>query len=155
MQIGYQAIGSVSSSEGFSIRVSPEWRDGLIGLEGFSHLVVFWHSHQGGWDPAMLRVPRPYRKAPDELGIFATRSPCRPNAICQTVVPVSRINVAEGTISCHYIDAADGSPVLDIKPWLACCERPAQPRSPDWCAHWPASIEESGRFDWAGEFLFG
>lgn len=154
MDIRFKSIGSIRTGAGCEIQIDPEWRGGLSGLEGFSHLIILWHADQGGWDNAWLRIPKPYREAPAELGIFATRSPQRPNAICQTVVEVQQIIEATGKICCTYIDAMEGSPVLDIKPWLACCEQPMAPRSPGWCSHWPGTIELSGHFDWEREFLF-
>ena len=152
--VQYQAIGRVRAEKGFAIEIDPEWRPGLLGLEGFSHLLVIWHADQGQWNPDWLTMAKPYRKAPERLGIFATRSPVRPNSICLSVAPVIRIDRENGIIECAYVDAAEGTPVLDIKPWLACCDRPATPRSPEWCRHWPANLEASGRFDWQSEFLF-
>jgi tRNA (Thr-GGU) A37 N-methylase len=154
MAITFQAIGKVGAENGFSVQLDPRWREGLSGLSGFSHLVVLWHADQGTWDDAWLTLAKPYRLAPDKLGIFATRSPLRPNPICQTIIGVSGLDLATGTIHCHYIDAAPGTPVLDIKPWLACCERPSAPAYPEWCTHWPQNLEASGGFDWENEFRF-
>jgi tRNA (Thr-GGU) A37 N-methylase len=53
-----------------------------------------------------------------------------------------------------YTDAEDGTPVLDIKPYHPSEDRVRDVRMPDWCAHWPEYWEESGDFDWSGEFSF-
>lgn len=53
-----------------------------------------------------------------------------------------------------YIDANDGTPVLDIKPYTPGLDRVEKPGVPDWCCHWPESLEESGEFNWENEFNF-
>lgn len=153
--IQYQAIGTVRTDQGHALEIAEEWRPGLLGLAGFSHLLVSWHANQANWTQDWLTMPKPYRLAPERLGIFATRSPVRPNPLCLSVVEVLGIDQAEGRIECAWIDAAEGTPVLDIKPWLACCEQPRSPGYPDWCRHWPKALEDSGSFDWRNEFLFG
>lgn len=66
---------------------------------------------------------KPYTKGPEMIGIFATRSPVRPNPIALSAVPVLGIDAAAGVIRVAYIDADDCTPVLDIKPYLPCTER--------------------------------
>lgn len=53
-----------------------------------------------------------------------------------------------------HIDAEAGTPVLDIKPYTPSLGRVEKPSVPSWCADWPASVEESGRFDWSSVFNF-
>lgn len=53
-----------------------------------------------------------------------------------------------------WIDAFDGSPVLDIKPYHPSIDRVEEPIVPDWCKNWPKSIESSGDFDWSSVFIF-
>jgi tRNA-Thr(GGU) m(6)t(6)A37 methyltransferase TsaA len=154
--ITYRPIGAVRNDDGgFAIEIDPGLREGLLGLEGFSHLLVCWHADQGSWSPDWLTMPKPYRLAPERLGVFATRSPMRPNPVCLSIVEITGIDRAAGRIGVAWIDAAPGTPVLDLKPWLACCERPRSPRYPEWCRHWPATVEDSGGFDWGSEFRFG
>jgi tRNA-Thr(GGU) m(6)t(6)A37 methyltransferase TsaA len=88
-------------------------------LDGFSHINVLWWCHKCDSEEArnILEVKKPYRKAPDIIGVFATRSPVRPNPIALTAVQVIGIDHAAGTIQLAYIDADDGTPVLDIKPY--------------------------------------
>ncbi len=97
---------------------------------------------------------KPYRSAPDTLGTFATRSPARPNPIGITCARVTYIDAQRGVIGLAYVDADDASPLLDIKPYTPSLDRVERPQVPRWCAHWPACVERSGDFDWAGEFLF-
>ena len=104
---GYQGRGVQAT-----IELNEEFIDGLKDLEGFSHLILCWVFHKSeGYN--LLACP------PDETethGVFATRSPKRPNPIGLTVVKLSKI---EGSIL--YIedpDMVDGTPLLDIKPYL-------------------------------------
>ena len=88
------------------------------------------------------------------MGIFATRSPARPNPIALTAVEVIQIDYENGIIRIAYTDANDGTPVLDLKPYTPSIDRVESPDVPDWCAHWPKNVEESGDFDWENEFNF-
>jgi tRNA (Thr-GGU) A37 N-methylase len=88
------------------------------------------------------------------MGIFATRSPVRPNPIALTAVQAIEIDYEKGVIHIAWIDANDGSPVLDIKPYTPSLDRIEAPGVPEWCSHWPKSVEESGHFDWENEFIF-
>jgi tRNA (Thr-GGU) A37 N-methylase len=154
MHIHCTTIGTVEADAGFRIRIAEAFRPGLSGLVGFSHLQILWFANQGVWQEEDIQIPKPYRLAPAQLGIFATRSPLRPNSICVSVVPVADLDEVQGTIDCYYLDALAGTPVLDIKPWLACCDLPAQVRYPEWCKHWPKNLEASGAFPWDQEFCF-
>ena len=95
---------------------------------------------------------KPYTNGPDELGVFALRSPERPNPIGVSNAQITYIDKTNGTIGLTYVDANDGSAVLDIKPYTPSIDRVENPITPNWCSHWPKSFEESGKFDWAKEF---
>lgn len=138
---------------GYSIRFNPEVRDALQGLKGFSHVQVYWWAHLLDSEEmrSVAKVEKPYRKGPGELGIFATRSPLRPNPLAMTLVPVTRVDQEEGALWIAYIDAEPGTPVLDIKPYYG-MERVREYQVPVWCSHWPAWYEDAAEFDWAGEF---
>lgn len=88
------------------------------------------------------------------MGIFATRSPIRPNPIALTAVEIIHVDYQSGIIQIAYIDANDGTPVLDIKPYTPNLDRVETPVVPEWCSHWPKSLEESGTFAWEQEFNF-
>jgi tRNA (adenine37-N6)-methyltransferase len=83
-----------SGQDGFILELKPEYRDALTGLQGFSHINVLWWSHL--LDQPELRkntvVEKPYAKSPERLGIFATRSPMRPNPICVSVAQVIHVD---------------------------------------------------------------
>ena len=113
-------IGEVHmDEEGFFIDLDPSYRPALQALEGFSHINVLWRfSHCDMKElRCMLEAPKPYRQSPDVMGIFATRSPVRPNPIALSAAEVIHIDEERGHIQIAYIDAEDGSPVLDIKPY--------------------------------------
>lgn len=150
-------IGTVEEEDGlFVIRLTPEYVPGLKALDGFSHLVVLWWANGCAAEAArgLLEVAKPYRKAPERMGIFATRSPARPNPIGLSTIQVISVDYEAGVIRLPYMDADIGTPVLDIKPYEPSIDRVEAPQMPAWCAHWPKSYETSGEFNWEDEFLF-
>jgi tRNA-Thr(GGU) m(6)t(6)A37 methyltransferase TsaA len=149
------AIGTIrAGDDGFAIEIDEPYRDALIGLEGFSHVnVLFWCHLLDAADYRRATVAeRPYRDAPERLGIFATRSPVRPNPIALSPVPVLSIDPAAGIVRIPFIDAEPGSPVLDIKPYHPAVDRIREVAVPDWCAGWPRWYEDSMTFDWGAVF---
>jgi tRNA (Thr-GGU) A37 N-methylase len=127
----------------------------LTNLNGFSHLQIVWWGHlfDHPAQRAVLVSDKPYQTGPDKIGIFATRSPIRPNPVLITNVSVQRIDFEKGLIETPYIDAEDGSPVIDIKPYHQ-SERVRECSVPDWCRHWPEWDEDAATFDWENEFNF-
>lgn len=94
------------------IELKPEFAEGLRDLGGFSHILVLYHLDRAG-QPRMVVAP-PRDTAPH--GVFATRAPARPNPIG---VAVARLDRIEGVrLFVDRMDALEGTPVLDIKPWL-------------------------------------
>lgn len=137
------------------IEVLPAYREGLTALEGFGHIQVLWWAHLcAAEERDVLQLPQPYRGAPQTMGVFATRSPARPNPIGLSVCGVLQVLPKEGIVLVGWLDTEDGTPVLDIKPYAPSVDRVQNPQVPVWCAHWPTCIEDSGDFDWEAEFLF-
>jgi tRNA-Thr(GGU) m(6)t(6)A37 methyltransferase TsaA len=96
-----------------AIEILPEFEVGLTDIEGFSHLYVVWEFDRAG-APELIGVP-PTDNRPH--GVFATRSPRRPNPIGLTVVELLR---REGRVlHVRGVDMLEGTPVLDIKPYLS------------------------------------
>ncbi len=154
--IKLSAIGQVHAADGgFSLVLNKALIPALGGLNGFSYLNVLWWANLFDNEDgrSVLTFEKLYTNAPDILGIFATRSPVRPNPICLSVVSVSHIDYDNGIISIPYIDAEDGSPILDIKPYHPATDRVKEPSVPDWCSHWPQWLEDSAVFDWEAEFV--
>ncbi|HBE9332084.1 UNVERIFIED_CONTAM: tRNA (N6-threonylcarbamoyladenosine(37)-N6)-methyltransferase TrmO [Clostridioides difficile] len=138
------------------IKLDKKYVPALNELDDFSHLNVFWWAD--GFDNPELRsileTPKPYKSGPDVIGIFATRSPIRPNPIALTTVQIINIDHENGIIKIPYIDANDNSPVIDLKPYTPSVDRVENPSVPKWCSHWPKSVEKSGEFNWENEIEF-
>lgn len=95
------------------IEVAPELEQALADIEGFSHLYVIWAFHQV--TETTLTVTPPTDTVPH--GVFSTRAPVRPNPIGLTVVSLTK---REGSrLHVTGLDMLDGTPVLDIKPYLS------------------------------------
>lgn len=150
-------IGKIQNNEeGCLIIINPEYLPALQALDGFSHLnVIWWFSDFDNKEArSVLQTPQPYKNAPETMGIFATRSPVRPNPIALSTSEIIHIDYQNGIIQLAYIDANDGTPVLDLKPYTPSLDRVETPGVPAWCGHWPRSIEASGDFDWENVFNF-
>ena len=151
------AIGKVKNDEnGAFIQLAPEYISGLQALDGFSHInVLWWFSDcDNEADRHELQTQQPYKDAPEVMGVFATRSPARPNPIALTASEVIDIDFASGIIRVAFIDANDNTPVLDIKPYTPSFDRVETPGVPAWSSGWPKSTEASGEFDWGQVFNF-
>lgn len=150
-------IGTIQNeSKEASIRLAPAYRKGLKGLSGYSHVQVIWWMDRCDTpaDRSTLVERKPYTKGPDELGVFALRSPERPNPIAVSNADIAYIDEEAGTVGLSYIDAFSGSAVLDLKPYTPSMDRVENAATPEWCRHWPGSYEQSAGFDWASEFNF-
>jgi len=148
-------VGIVHADEGsFSIETLEQFRPALLGLDGFSHMLVLWWCDRSDTEEQRTETVcrKPYTKGPETIGIFATRSPVRPNPIALSAVPVLGIDTAAGIIRVPFIDADDGTPVLDIKPYLPSTERIRDVNVPALSSHWPQWYEDNWGFDWAAEF---
>lgn len=86
--------------------------------------------------------------------MFATRTPNRQNKIGQETVYVINIDEEKGIIEVPYIDAFDGTPVLDIKLYTPSIDRVENVEVPVWCKDWPDCYEKSGDFDCSNVFNF-
>ena len=133
-----RTIGYVrASEESVRIELMPKYRKALRGLEGFSHVIVIWWCHL--FDSEQMRAAvdagKPYTNGPDDMGIFATRSPVRPNPIAFTPALVTKLDVKAGIIETPFIDAEDDSPVLDLKPYSPCLDRVRDAVVPECLAH--------------------
>src|ERR1700693_2597626 len=107
-----KGLGAKHEAEGV-LKIMPEFEPGLTDIEGFSHLFVLWaFDRSQGFE--LLGTP-PSDDRPH--GVFATRSPRRPNPIGLTVVELLR---REGPqLNVRGVDMLDGTPILDIKPYLS------------------------------------
>ncbi|MDO8472917.1 MAG: tRNA (N6-threonylcarbamoyladenosine(37)-N6)-methyltransferase TrmO [Dehalococcoidia bacterium] len=99
------------------IRINEDCAEGLHGIEGFSHvIVIYWMHCLNERERGLLKVHPQRNEAFPLEGVFATRSPARPNPLGISVV---RLLSREGrTLMVSGLDALDNSPVIDIKPYL-------------------------------------
>lgn len=102
--------------------VDAAFVEGLQSLEGFSHLVLLYWLGQG--KPAALSFTPPFDTTP--RGVFATRAPWRPNPIGLSVVAFEGF-AAPAVLRVRFLDCIDGTPLLDIKPYLPTTD--AEPRA--------------------------
>jgi tRNA-Thr(GGU) m(6)t(6)A37 methyltransferase TsaA len=113
------------------LHLDARFADGLRGLEAFSHAVVIFWMHQARFDAAADLVRRPRGRADlPEVGIFAQRAKHRPNPIAITAVTI--VERRGALLVVRGLDAIDGSPILDVKPYVPAFDAVAQPRVPDW-----------------------
>jgi tRNA-Thr(GGU) m(6)t(6)A37 methyltransferase TsaA len=112
------AVGIEGTAEVFE-----EYRAGLRDLDGFSHLILLYHFHHvRSFElqvvPFLDTVPH---------GIFATRAPKRPNAIGLSIVQLDKIE--DGVLYLRNLDISDGTPLLDIKPYVPAFDEQREVRS--------------------------
>jgi tRNA-Thr(GGU) m(6)t(6)A37 methyltransferase TsaA len=124
-------IGVVrKKDDGARIEIFNDYVDGLLGLEGFSHIFVFYWFHQNDAPEKRKTLQVHPRKDPRNplTGVFATHSPLRPNLIAFSRCKM--IAITDHFIEIDEIDAYDGSPVIDIKCYIPLEDEAV--RLPDW-----------------------
>jgi tRNA-Thr(GGU) m(6)t(6)A37 methyltransferase TsaA len=128
-----QPVGKVVKRSGKTmLEIFPAFQDALLGLDGFSHVqVYYWFDRNDSPDKrATLRVHPRRDKANPLTGVFATRSPRRPNLIGYSVC---KIRSVEGNkIIIDNIDAFDGSPIIDLKPYIPGSDCVPDASVPEW-----------------------
>jgi tRNA-Thr(GGU) m(6)t(6)A37 methyltransferase TsaA len=107
-----KGLGAKHEAEGV-LEVLPEFEAGLQDIEGFSHVVVIWAFDRAEGYELVGLAPTDDRPH----GVFATRSPRRPNPIGLTIVELLERDGAK--LRVRGIDMLDGTPILDIKPYLS------------------------------------
>ncbi len=138
MEISYRPIGIVHSPftdiEGMpiqptgaagiqgAIEVLPEFAEGLRDLAGFSHVILLYHFHQV--QEAKL-VVTPFMDSRPH-GVFATRAPKRPNPIGLSIVKL--LGIEQNILHIENVDILDGTPLLDIKPYVPEFDQPGADR---------------------------
>ena len=128
-QTGAPRQGILQPENKGTIEVYPEYQEALLNLEKFEYIIVIYHMHLSkGWHTP-VRPPH----SSQAFGLFATRSPNRPNPIGLSVIKLEKI---EGNIlHVSGIDAYDKTPVLDIKPWLPSID----------CPGWKTNLDIEGK----------
>jgi tRNA-Thr(GGU) m(6)t(6)A37 methyltransferase TsaA len=137
------AQGDLWEEQPSEIEVAPAWAEALDGLGSFSHIWIVWWL-DGFDEPPTSRLVHPEGRADlPEVGLFATRSPHRPNPIAMTAV--SLLELLGNRLWVRGLDAFEGSLVLDIKPYLRRGDMIPEAAMPDWLERlWRSHDEERG-----------
>lgn len=111
--------------------IFDEWAELLDGIEAFSHILVLYWPHRLDPEKRKLRKVHPMgRKDLPEQGIFSTCSPGRPNPVLVTTAPL--LERTGNVLKVKALEALDGSPIIDIKPYVAPYVGATDPKVPDW-----------------------
>ena len=132
--------------DGAVVLHDPQLRSALRDLDGFSHCWVIAYMHLNtGWKP-LVQPPRGPRR---RRGLFATRAPHRPCALSLSALEITAVDESAGRVSVRGLDLLDGTPVLDIKPYVPYAdafphasagwidELEGSPTGPDRLEYWP------------------
>jgi len=107
-----RGLGAKHDVDG-TLKILPQFEAGLTDIEGFSHLIVLWEFDRSQGFQLLGMPPSDNR----QHGVFATRSPYRPNPIGMTTVELLRRE--DANLHVRGVDMLDGTPILDIKPYLS------------------------------------
>ncbi|HNX64461.1 MAG TPA: tRNA (N6-threonylcarbamoyladenosine(37)-N6)-methyltransferase TrmO [Oscillospiraceae bacterium] len=142
MKIEFESIGTVKNNvtdkkdigwgEDVSrIVINPELKDGLMRLSEFSHIIVVYYLHEAKFDMKkhLIRRPRDCEDMPLS-GIFSQRAKDRPNPI--GITSVKLVSIDDNIITVKGLDAVDGTPVLDIKPYFPVYDSKSNAEVPEW-----------------------
>jgi excinuclease ABC subunit A len=139
-------VGQVQQADGVvSLDLDPAFAPALKHLEQFSHVRVLWWFHRFGDDRFRRSTQNtpPYENAP-VTGVFASRSPVRPNPIGLTTAEIVRVDHKRGRVEVAGLDAYDDTPLIDLKPYVPGCDRVRRFTVPRWIAHWPEWMRGHG-----------
>jgi tRNA-Thr(GGU) m(6)t(6)A37 methyltransferase TsaA len=109
--------------EGARLEIAAPWRAGLAGLAAHPHAIVLTWMDRARRD-LVVQAPR-HSATPS--GVFALRSPVRPNPIGVHVVRILALDAAAGIVEVDALDCLDLTPLVDLKPWLASVDIPPDP----------------------------
>jgi tRNA-Thr(GGU) m(6)t(6)A37 methyltransferase TsaA len=135
MEFKMQPIGFVRKGENGRILldIGSDFWDASLEVDKFSHIHVIWWAT--GFDlpehRKHLQGFPPHEGAPLS-GVFASRSPARPNLLCMSIVRILNVNEEDNTIEVDQIDAKDETPIVDIKPYLPSSDRIDDAVVPEW-----------------------
>ncbi|WP_157665873.1 SAM-dependent methyltransferase [Methanopyrus sp. KOL6] len=120
-----------STDEEGIVRVRERYRKCLEGLEGFSHVWILWWGHEA--DRTVTKVRPVHGRVPELVGVFACRSPDRPNPVLLTLCRILEVRLSSGELRVSGLDARTGSPVVDMKPYLPDYDEPdGEVSVPEW-----------------------
>jgi len=119
---GHAHTDNILNKGKWTVELLPEFKEGLQDLEGFSHIMLIYQFHKS---KGYRLLCRPFLDE-TQRGVFATRAPARPNPIGISIVQVKRIR--GNKIEVASLDVLDGTPLLDIKPYIPRFDAPLTKR---------------------------
>jgi tRNA-Thr(GGU) m(6)t(6)A37 methyltransferase TsaA len=121
------------------VRIFPDFCAGLKSIEAYSHIIIlYWcHMRDNEKERQTLRVYPRRHKVKVKTGVFACRSPSRPNPIALCVVKLLKIDKCVLTVK--GLDALEGSPIIDIKPYFPRADAFPNALVPDWTKNEPTT----------------
>ncbi|MBI5363944.1 MAG: tRNA (N6-threonylcarbamoyladenosine(37)-N6)-methyltransferase TrmO [Planctomycetes bacterium] len=129
----HQPVGDADERNVVELLPGRQFEQALLDLQGFDRIwLVWWFHRHGNWKPQVL----PPRGRKQKRGVFATRSPHRPNPI--GITPVRLVRVEKRRLVVGEVDLVDGTPILDIKPYV-----PALDAFPESKAGWVDELERA------------
>ena len=143
-------IGTVRASDAeqsYILQIDEPYRAGLKQVEQFSHISIFWWADQMDTDHYRRITTTELPYAPGvTAGVFACRSEYRPNPIAVTLIAVIAVDVENGRVILPWIDAFDGTPILDIKPYIPISDRVRDYQVAPWLEDWPEWMEDAAEY---------
>lgn len=143
------AIGKVHVRDNrYYLEINQEQRPGLRELERFGHVIVLWWAHECDTQELRKKVVTEIPYANNmEAGVFSCRSEYRPNPVGITVCAISSVDLVSGILEVPYIDAFDGTPILDLKAYFPVSDRVRDFTVPEWVREWPEWQEEAYKLE--------
>jgi tRNA-Thr(GGU) m(6)t(6)A37 methyltransferase TsaA len=136
-ELHFIGVVEKAGEEEAKVRIFPEFCVGLKEIGNFSHLIIlYWiHLRDNEEERRTLLVFPKHHAANVETGVFACRSPSRPNPIGLCVVELLKIE--ECLLTVKNLDALEGSPIIDIKPYIPRADAVPNARVPEWISQGP------------------
>ena len=140
------SIGQVRRENGeIRLEIEKPYRPALLQLEHFSHVIAFWWAHHlDDEEHRNIMTCQPPYAEEYESGMFATRSPIRPNPISISTCKLLEVDQENGIVRIADIDAMDETPLLDLKAYYPVCDRVKDAHIPEWLSDWPEWMPENG-----------
>ena len=139
-----KGLGTIRKDQGtFSLEIQEKPDNYLQALQGCSHIRVIWwfHKFEKAVYKRTLECDPPYENAP-RTGIFASRSPVRPNPIAITTTRIADVDAVNGRIRVSALDCFDNTPLLGISPYFPELDAVSGCRLPPWLEHWPKWLDD-------------
>lgn len=139
-----EQIGNVNKREGeYFLKLNRIDQKFLENLNQYSHIRILWWFDK--FDKNNYRMITecnpPYENAP-RSGVFATRSPVRPNPIAVTTAKILNVDFTQNIIKVSHMDSFDKTPIIDIVPYIPAEDRVKEYKVPQWLEHWPEWLDD-------------